>query len=594
MPRAAFAPRPQQPDWRSAARVPATAVQAPRAAALKAVAGADIPWGAVRSDLRALVDEQKCAPILLRLAWHDAGTYDKASNTGGPRAAQQYPGGEDAHGANAGLDIARDLLQPLKARYPDMSMADLWALAAVVAIEASGGPVIPFRPGRVDAKSAAESVEDGRLPDATQGVDHLRSVFGRMGLDDADIVALSGAHTLGRAHKDRSGFEGPWTENPLVFDNSYFKDLLTKKWTKVTNSEGNEQYADETGEVMMLPSDMALLEDPIFKGLVEKYAADQTAYFKDFSTAYQKLSELGIPQAEVPWAALKADIAQLVLDKGCAPILVRLAWHDAGTYDKVSQTGGPRAAMRFAAGGEAQHGANAGLDVARELLQPIADKYPSVSAADLWAYASIVATEVSGGPSIPFRPGRKDAVTVEESVEDGRLPDATQSTNHLRDVFGRMGMTDEEIVALSGAHTLGRAHLDRSGFDGPWTENPLEFDNSYFKNLLERKWTVKANSVGNIQFEDETQTLMMLTSDVALLMDPEFRKHVERFAADEQAFFKVYAQAYQKLTEGGCPFLNGAISVPTGGGNRAAGGGNRAGGGGKRAAVRRFLAKIFG
>ena len=47
----------------------------------------------------------------------------------------------------------------------------------------------------------------------------------------------------------------------------------------------------------MLPSDMALLEDPIFKGLVEKYAADQTAYFKDFSTAYQKLSELGIPQA---------------------------------------------------------------------------------------------------------------------------------------------------------------------------------------------------------------------------------------------------------------------------------------------------------
>ena len=110
-------------------------------------------------------------------------------------------------------------------------------------------------------------------------------------------------------------------------------------------------------------------------------------------------------------------------------------------------------------------------------------------------------SQVSGGPSIPFRPGRKDAVTVEESVEDGRLPDATQSTNHLRDVFGRMGMTDEEIVALSGAHTLGRAHLDRSGFDGPWTENPLEFDNSYFKNLLERKWTVKANSVGNIQFE---------------------------------------------------------------------------------------------
>jgi catalase (peroxidase I) len=502
----------------------------------------------------------KCAPILLRLGWHDAGTYDKDSKTGGPRAAQQYEGGEDAHGANAGLDIARDLLVPIKEKYPGISMADLWALAAVVGIEASGGPVIPFRPGRVDATSAKDSVEDGRLPDAAQGAAHLRAVFGRMGLDDTAIVALSGAHTLGRAHKERSGFEGPWTENPLVFDNSYFKDLLNKKWTATTSPEGLPQFTDESGDVMMLPSDMALLEDPIFKGLVEKYAADQTAYFKDFSDAYEKLSELGIPKIETPWDALKADIAQLVKEKECAPILVRLAWHDAGTYDRSSETGGPRAAMRFAEGGEAKHGANAGLDIAQELLQPIANKYPEVSAADLWAYASIVATEVSGGPKIPFRPGRKDAVSVGESVEDGRLPDATQTTNHLRDVFGRMGMTDAEIVALSGAHTLGRAHADRSGFEGPWTENPLHFDNSYFKNLLERKWTLKTNSIGNVQFEDETGTLMMLTSDIALLMDPSFKNSVEEFAADEQAFFKVYAHAYQKLTEGGCPFLNSALA----------------------------------
>nr|BAC05484.2 ascorbate peroxidase [Euglena gracilis] len=519
-----------------------------------------VPWGELRRDLKALVQEKQCAPILLRLAWHDAGTYDRASGTGGPRAAMQYPGGEAAHGANAGLDIARNLLQPIREKYPTVSTADLWALASVVAIEVAGGPVIPFRPGRRDAASAREAVEDGRLPDATRGPDHLRAVFGRMGLSDGEIVALSGAHTLGRAHVERSGFEGPWTEEPLKFDNTFFTNLLNKKWTLGTSSAGKPQYTDETGTLMMLPSDMALLEDPIFRSYMEKYAKDEVAYFRDFATAYQRLAELGVPELPVPWDEIRADVAALVAEKGCAPILIRLAWHDAGTYDQQSNTGGPRAVMRFP-GGEAEHGSNNGLDIARGLLQPIVDKYSWVSTADLWAFASVVATEVSGGPKIPFRPGRRDAVTAKEAVERGRLPDATQTTNHLRDVFYRMGMTDEEIVALSGAHTMGRCHAERSGFEGPWTDNPLVFDNSYFKLLLERKWTAVTNSVGNLQFQDETGTLMMLTSDLALLMDPSFRKHVERFAADQDAFFRVYAGAYQKLTEGGCPFSKGAVPL---------------------------------
>lgn len=95
-----------------------------------------------------------------------------------------------------------------------------------------------------------------------------------------------------------------------------------------------------------------------------------------------------------------------------------------------------------------------------------------------------------GGPSIKWRPGRSD-LTAESVTPDGRLPDATKKQDHLRQIFGRMGFNDQEIVALSGAHALGRCHTDRSGFTGPWTFSPTTFSNSYFKLLLSEKWNEK-------------------------------------------------------------------------------------------------------
>lgn len=79
-----------------------------------------------------------------------------------------------------------------------------------------------------------------------------------------------------------------------------------------------------------------------------------------------------------------------------------------------------------------------------------------MTAADLWTFAGKVAVEEMGGPVIPWRPGRTDAVDGTKTVPDGRLPDASQGQGHIRDVFYRMGFNDQEIVALVGAHALGR------------------------------------------------------------------------------------------------------------------------------------------
>jgi len=115
-----------------------------------------------------------------------------------------------------------------------------------------------------------------------------------------------------------------------------------------------------------------------------------------------------------------------------------------------------------------------------------------------------------------------------------------------------MGFTDREIVALSGAHTMGRCHAVRSGFDGPWTTHPLRFDNEYYVNLMERKWTEK-KWTGPRQFEDETKKLMMLPTDIALIQDTEFKKFVVIFAKDQNVWFTDFANAFGKLLALGCP-----------------------------------------
>nr|BAA19611.1 thylakoid-bound ascorbate peroxidase [Spinacia oleracea] len=251
-----------------------------------------------REDIKELLQSKFCHPIMVRLGWHDAGTYNKDikewPQRGGANGSLSFDV-ELKHGANAGLVNALKLLQPIKDKYSGVTYADLFQLASATAIEEAGGPTIPMKYGRVDATGPEQCPEEGRLPDAgpPSPAQHLRDVFYRMGLDDKDIVALSGAHTLGRSRPERSGWgkpetkytkDGPgapggqsWTAEWLKFDNSYFKDIKEKR----------------DADLLVLPTDAALFEDPSFKVYAEKYAADQEAFFKDYAEAHAKLSNQG-------------------------------------------------------------------------------------------------------------------------------------------------------------------------------------------------------------------------------------------------------------------------------------------------------------
>ena len=161
------------------------------------------------------------------------------------------------------------------------------------------GPKIPFRLGRIDAESGETSPKECGLPDADKGsrkgtAQHVRDVFYRefkvsrvfllvcrplvlfhpslslvlflpgtcvikgMGFSDKEIVALLGAHALGRCHTDRSGYWGPWTFAENAFSNEYFRLLVEERWSpKVSHNgkpwEGPDQFEDSTGKLMMLP-----------------------------------------------------------------------------------------------------------------------------------------------------------------------------------------------------------------------------------------------------------------------------------------------------------------------------------------------------
>lgn len=267
--------------------------------------------------------------------------------------------------------------------------------------------------------------------------------------------------------------------------------------------------------------------------------------------------------------------------------IVRLAFHDAGTFDGA--TGG--------ADGCVDHslGENRGLaDVEAQLAQAVSTVTGRLSKADVWALAAhMVIDHFASGPPLEYQIGRTDAASCEGHGE--RLPNAELTHTHITDVFVTgLGFTERETAALMGAHVLGRANLDISGYDGSWVPRGDQFTNRYFRDVLNRRWEKEQATInGETRTTwDGPRNTIMLNTDINLAFDTAsctvaggrngncprathgFSAAVTDFAGPrnnprqgEEAFFAAFPPAFKKLMALGSSGLECAYTdcrTPTG------------------------------
>jgi len=214
------------------------------------------------------------APVILRLAYHDAGTFSKIVGDGGLNASIQYElDRPENFGLKRGWNVITQIMASLK-KTPAaglVSYADLIAMAGAHAVAITGGPKIRVPIGRVDAAAADPP---GRMASEMSSADVLKQNFSEKGFNVREMVALSGAHTIG----------GKGFGDAATFDNAYYTALLKKPWLNT---------ADEMSTHIGLPSDHVLPDDLECKPIIEEFAKDQPAFHREFADAYVKMTTLG-------------------------------------------------------------------------------------------------------------------------------------------------------------------------------------------------------------------------------------------------------------------------------------------------------------
>ena len=266
-------------------------------------------WSALVDDVRSLLrvddgEDGGRAPLFILLAWHSAASFSHADGRGGVDGADIRRPPESAWPANRAAAPAMAALERLRLRHVgrvNVSVADLLALTAVAAVRALGGPAVPLRIGRASfARRPLLPHTASRIPLGNATLPSLLSAFRAMGLGGRELVALVGAHVIGRAHRTHSGYAGRWSSaRPLRFTNDYYRALVDRRWTPTPSTARFPllQYCDRScaddGALMRLPSDLSLLGSADTRRWVTAFARNQSAFFAAFQRAFAALLELG-------------------------------------------------------------------------------------------------------------------------------------------------------------------------------------------------------------------------------------------------------------------------------------------------------------
>ncbi|GGE19644.1 catalase-peroxidase [Psychroflexus salis] len=401
-----------------------------------------------------------------------------------------------------------------------------------------------------------------------------------------------------------------------------------------TASAGENSY-DDSDMNRIATRDKNWWPNQLNVGILRQNAAKSNPMGEDFNYA-EAFSQLDLE-------AVKSDLKVLMKDSQdwwpadfghYGGLFIRMAWHSAGTYRTGDGRGGSRdGQQRFAPINSWPDNAN--LDKARRLIWPIKQKYGNqISWADLMILAGNVALEDMGFETLGFAGGREDSWEPYTDIywgpeskwlEDERYsgdrelekplaavqmgliyvnpegpngePDPVAAAHDIRETFARMGMNDEETVALiAGGHTLGKTHAaagdehlgaepeaasienqglgwisdykSGSGADAitstvevTWTSTPTEWSHDYLEFLYKYEWELMKSPGGGHQWkakdaeaiiphafdEEKKQLPYMLTTDLSLKMDPAYDKISRRFLENEDEFKRAFAKAWFKL-----------------------------------------------
>jgi catalase-peroxidase len=658
----------------------------------KAVKSVDVD--ALKKDLRALMtDSQPWWPadwghyggLMIRMAWHAAGSYRVADGRGGAGTGNQRFAPLNSWPDNVNLDKARRLLWPIKKKYGNkLSWADLIILAGNVAYESMGLKTAGFGFGREDIwqpeediywgsekdwlaanryegeGEVRESLENplaavqmgliyvnpegvGGQPDPLRTAHDVRLTFARMAMNDEETVALTaGGHTVGKCHGNgdanllgpspegaeledqgfgwvnkttrgigrdtvSSGLEGAWTTNPTKWDNGYFYLLFTYDWELKKSPAGAWQWEpinikeeDKPVDVedpsirlnpIMTDADMAMVKDPAYRKISERFYKDPDYFSAVFARAWFKLThrDMGpkaryvgpeVPAEDLIWqdpvpagradydvAALKTKIQASGLS---ISDLVTTAWDSARTYRGSDMRGGANGArIRLAPQKDWEGNEPERLARVLAVLEGIA-KDAGVSVADVIVLAGNVGVEQAAkaagvSVTVPFAPGRGDAsqeatdvesFEVLEPIHDGFRnwvkKDYTVSAEELLlDRAQLMGLTAPEMTALvGGMRVLGTNHGGSQ--HGVFTDRTGVLSNDFFVNLTDMAYSWKPTGRNSYDICERATGAVKWTAtrvDLVFGSNSILRSYSEVYAQDDnqEKFVKDFVAAWVKV-----------------------------------------------